>query len=110
MSHATRPWRMALLVGACLVASQASQATDINHANQAELEMVKGIGPQLSEQILAQRRQARFTSWQDLVTRLHGVGPAKAAKLSAAGLTVEGQPYQAADAGAAATAGSAASR
>lgn len=85
--------------------------TEVNHANQAELEMVKGIGPQLSEQILAQRRQARFTNWQNFVARLHGVGPAKAAKLSAAGLTVEGLPYQAAVSDvSAAPAGNAASR
>ncbi|WP_374431843.1 ComEA family DNA-binding protein [Ideonella dechloratans] len=68
-------------------------ATEVNQANQAELEMVKGIGPQLSEQILSERDSAPFRDWADFIARLPGVGPGKARKLSAAGLRVGGQPF-----------------
>jgi competence protein ComEA len=66
---------------------------DLNLANQAELEMVKGIGPQLSERILEERSRGRFTDWADFIARLKGLGPTHAARLSAAGLRVGGQAY-----------------
>ena len=69
--------------------------TEVNLANQAELEMVKGIVPQLSEQILSERHSAPFRGWADFITRLAGVGPGKARQLSAAGLRVNGQPFSA---------------
>lgn len=70
-------------------------ATEVNQANQAELEMIKGIGPQLSEQILSERGRAPFRDWADFIARLVGVGPGKARRLSAAGLRVDGQPFSA---------------
>lgn len=71
-------------------------ATELNTANQAELEQVKGVGPQLSEQLLQERtRGGPFRGWPDLVQRVKGVGPSRAAKLSAAGLRVAGQPFAA---------------
>ena len=66
---------------------------DLNLANQAELEMVKGIGPQLSGRILEERSRGRFTDWADFIARLKGLGPTHAARLSAAGLRVGGEPY-----------------
>lgn len=73
--------------------------TDLNLANQAELEMIKGIGPQLSERILTERAQGRFESWEDFIARMKGIGPSHATRLSAAGLRVAGQPYSADQAG-----------
>ena len=73
--------------------------TDLNLANQAELEMVKGIGPQLSERILTERAQGRFESWEDFIGRMKGIGPSHATRLSAAGLRVAGQPYSVDQAG-----------
>ncbi|WP_252769134.1 ComEA family DNA-binding protein [Ideonella oryzae] len=70
-------------------------ATEVNQANQAELEMIKGIGPQLSTQILGERERSPFRDWSDFIARLPGVGPGKARKLSAAGLRVGGQPFSA---------------
>lgn len=67
--------------------------TDLNLANQAELEMVKGVGPQLSARILAERAQGRFVDWDDFIGRMKGIGPSHAVKLSAAGLRVAGMPY-----------------
>lgn len=75
------------------------RTTDLNLANQAELEMVKGIGPQLSERILTERAQGRFESWEDFIARMKGIGPSHATRLSAAGLRVAGQPYSADQAG-----------
>jgi competence protein ComEA len=66
---------------------------DLNLANQAQLEMVKGVGPQLSDRILAERAHGRFESWDDFVARMKGIGPSHASRLSAAGLRVAGQPY-----------------
>lgn len=74
-------------------ADATATTTEVNTANQAELEMVKGVGPQLSTQILNGRGHALFRDWTDFVARLPGVGPAKARKLSAAGLRVNGQAW-----------------
>lgn len=82
---------LAGMAGAGRIAAQAT--TEVNLANQAELEMVKGLGPQLSERVLAARHQAHFLSWDDFMARLPGIGPGRAAKLSGAGLRVAGQPY-----------------
>ncbi len=77
---------------------------DINTASQAELEMLKGVGPQLSEAILAARRERPFRDWADLMARLRGIGPVRAGKLSAAGLTVGEQAWAPAGAASAASA------
>jgi competence protein ComEA len=86
-----------LLAGrlALAAAGEAPPETEVNGANQAELEMVKGIGPQLSTQILGERERGPFRDWRDFIARLPGVGPGKARKLSAAGLRVGGQPFSA---------------
>lgn len=73
--------------------SAAIRTIDLNTANQAELEMVKGIGPQLSERILAERIGQRFGSWDDFIERMKGIGPSHAARLSAAGLRISGQAF-----------------
>jgi competence protein ComEA len=78
---------------AALALAALPRTTDLNLANQAELEMVKGIGPQLSERILTERAQGRFDSWENFIGRMKGIGPSHATRLSAAGLRVAGQPY-----------------
>ena len=75
------------------VAFNAFAAVEVNQANQAELETVKGIGPGLSGKIVAARQQSAFKDWSDLVDRVGGVGPGNAARFSQAGLTVAGKPY-----------------
>jgi len=69
-------------------------AVDVNKATQAELEAVKGVGPSLSSSILAERKKASFKDWEDLTFRVKGLKSGKAAKLSDAGLTVNGAPYR----------------
>lgn len=82
-------------VAAALLSSFAFAATDVNKADQAQLESVKGIGPAMSNRVLEARKTAQFKDWNDLIDRVQGIGPAKAGKLSAEGLTVNGAVYAA---------------
>ena len=83
-----------LLAMAC---ATAFAAVDVNKANQAELEAVKGIGPSMSGRIIEARKTGSFKDWSDLQTRVKGVGAAKSAKLSAEGLTVGGSGFKPSD-------------
>jgi competence protein ComEA len=76
-----------------LAALSAQAAVDVNKASQADLEAVRGVGPALSGKILEARKAGEFRHWDDFVSRVNGVGPASAARLSQAGLTVAGAPY-----------------
>lgn len=78
-----------------LFALAASAAVDVNQASQAELETIQGIGPALSAKILDERSKALFSDWSDLTGRVKGLGPSQAAKLSAAGMTVNGLAFKA---------------
>ena len=75
-------------------------AVDANKATEAELDSVKGIGPGTSKLILEERKKGEFKSWDDLITRVKGVGETRAKNLSEAGLTVGGKAYQPTAAGA----------
>lgn len=69
-------------------------AVELNEASQAELERLKGIGTSLSQKLLDARTERPFADWNDLLQRVPGVGVATARRLSAAGLTVRGAPYE----------------
>ena len=69
-------------------------AVDVNKASAAELDGVKGIGPGTSKTILAERKKGEFKDWADFIARVKGVGEARAAKLSAEGLTVNGAAFK----------------
>jgi len=81
---------LVLVLFACVVA-----ATEINQANEAELDSVKGLGPSTTARILEARTQALFSDWADLMRRVKGIKPKLAAKLSEAGLRVNGQAFEA---------------
>ena len=66
-------------------------AVDVNNADQAQLESVKGIGPAISAKIIAERKKGNFRDWADLETRVSGIGDKNSSKLSEGGLTVGGQ-------------------
>ena len=68
-------------------------AVDVNKASDAELDGVKGIGPVTTKLITAERKKGEFKNWDDLISRVKGVGGKTAAKLSANGLTVSGTSY-----------------
>jgi competence protein ComEA len=68
-------------------------ALDLNQANEAELDGLKGMGPTLSRKVLAARQNQPFASWADFLRRVSGVGVAKAKLFSEQGLTIEGQAF-----------------
>lgn len=64
---------------------------DVNKADQAALDGVRGIGPTTSKAILDERKRAGpFKDWADFTARVKGIGDKKSANLSQAGLTVNG--------------------
>ena len=84
-----------LLSVVALVASTglAFAQVDVNKADQAALDSVKGIGPKVSKTILDERKKGGdFKDWADFEMRVKGVGEKSAVRLSNAGLTVNGQP------------------
>lgn len=83
-----------------LFAAAAFAAVDVNKATQADLESIKGIGPVISGKILDERKKAPFKDWNDMVTRVKGVGEGNAAKFSADGMTVNGAAFAGAPAAA----------
>lgn len=72
-------------------------ALEINQANEAELDSLKGMGPALSTKVLKARTDGPFRSWADLMQRVSGVGRAKARQFSDQGLTVNGQALKPSD-------------
>ena len=83
---------LAILLMLC--ATMAMAAVDVNKATEAQLDSVKGIGPVTSKLIMSERKKGEFKSWEDFIERVKGVGDDKAAKLSAAGLTVNGAAFK----------------
>lgn len=83
------------LTGALLAlfAAAAMASVDVNKADQATLETIKGVGPGLSTKLLDERKKGSFKDWPDLIDRVGGIGPGNAARFSAAGLTVNGSSY-----------------
>lgn len=71
--------------------SFAFAGVDVNKADQAALDGIKGIGPAMSKAILAERKKGgNFKDWSDLQTRVKGIGDKSSEKFSHAGLTVDG--------------------
>jgi competence protein ComEA len=86
--------RIAALVSLLGSAAAGHAAVEVNQASLAELEAVTGIGIALAERIVEARRHGGFRDWPDLIARVRGLGPASAARLSAAGLLVDGRGYE----------------
>ncbi|MDO9237010.1 MAG: helix-hairpin-helix domain-containing protein [Aquabacterium sp.] len=77
-----------------LFASIAFAAVDANSGDAAQLDSVKGVGPAGAAKIIDARKAGAFKDWNDLVNRVAGIGETNAAKLSAAGLTVNGATFK----------------
>ena len=87
--------RKSLLAILCFLAAGAAMAAaDVNKAQPADLDGINGIGPDTSRRILAERQKSPFKDWKDFMARVKGIGPAKAARLSTEGLTVNGQAFK----------------
>lgn len=69
-------------------------AVDVNKATAADLDSVKGIGPAIAGKIIDERKNGNFKDWNDLITRVKGIGETNAAKLSEGGLTVGGASFK----------------
>jgi competence protein ComEA len=82
-----------MLAIAALVASTgfAFAQVDVNKADAAALDGVKGVGPSMSKAILDERSKGEFKDWADFQKRVKGIGNRKAVKLSEAGLQVNGK-------------------
>jgi competence protein ComEA len=84
-----------LAVMVMMYAAIAFAAVDVNKATAAELDGIKGVGPAISAKILAEKKKGGdFKNWEDLVTRVKGIGEKNAVKISAAGLTVGSESYK----------------
>ena len=86
-------WQKILLTAVGFCAGSAWSAVDVNQADMAALDRIRGIGPSMSLKILLEREQGRFKSWADLMRRVPGVKDKSAANFSAQGLTVDGQSF-----------------
>jgi competence protein ComEA len=85
-----------LLAAAALALAAATAfaaPADVNRATEAELDAIKGIGPGTTKAILDERKKAPFKDWDDLIARVKGIADKRAEKLSEAGLTVNGKPW-----------------
>lgn len=83
-----------LLAVAALIATMgfAFAQVDVNKADQAALDGIKGIGPKTSKTIIDERKKGgNFKDWADFEKRVKGIGDKNSAKMSQAGLTVNGQ-------------------
>jgi competence protein ComEA len=88
-----------IFVALCCVLSLSVPALEVNTANEAELDSVRGLGPSSTARILSAREQGLFKDWADLMQRVKGIKPATATKLSASGLTVNQLPFKAPEVG-----------
>ncbi len=88
-----------LAIASILVFASACQAAanvDVNQADQAALDGIKGVGPRMSQAILDERQKGgKFKSWEDLEQRVKGIKKKSAVRLSDAGLTVDGNARKA---------------
>jgi len=94
-----------MLAIATLVASMgfAFAQVDVNKADAAALDAVKGVGPAMSKAIIdARTKGGDFKDWADFQKRVKGVADKRAAQLSKAGLQVNGQSKEGAPMAAAA--------
>ncbi len=100
-----------LIAVSALISGTALAAVEVNTADQAALDGIAGVGPSTSKAILTEReKHGNFKDWADLEQRVKGIGGRNAVKLSAAGLTVNGQAHTVAAKPAAPTPGKAAER
>lgn len=80
-----------LLAAACWLSLSglAIAAVDVNSADEAALNDVKGIGPAMARRIVEERgKQGGFKDAEDLAHRVKGLGPKSVAHLQQEGLVI----------------------
>ena len=80
MSTTSKPLKLPRTSAASKKIAQLTQPINVNHASQADLQKLPGIGPKLSQRILDERAKAAFKSIDDL-RRVPGIGPKTLEKL-----------------------------
>ena len=82
-----------LLLTLAMLASMAAAwaQVEVNKADAAALDSIRGLGPAKTKLILEERNKGEFKDWADLEQRVKGIGPKSALKLSQAGLQVNGK-------------------
>ena len=89
-----------MLAVAAMIATMgfAFAQVDVNKADAAALDSVKGVGPKMSKAIIDERAKGgEFKDWADFEKRVKGIGAKSARKLSMAGLQVGGKSLEGAD-------------
>ena len=81
------------LVGALACACLSVLALEINQANEAELDSIKGMGPAITRKVLIARAERPFANWKELILRVSGIGKAKAQQFSDQGVLVNGLAF-----------------
>lgn len=86
-------YKKLLLALATLMASMtfAWAQVDVNKADEAALDNIRGLGPAKTKAILEERKKGEFKDWSDFEARVKGIGAKNAARLSEAGLQVNGK-------------------
>ena len=85
--------KIAATIATVLLASVAWAQVDLNKATEIELDGLNGVGPALTREVMTEREKAPFRNWPDVMQRVKGIGPKKAATLSEQGVRVQGQGY-----------------
>jgi competence protein ComEA len=83
-------WKLFAALALSLYMAASMAAVDANKANAAELDAIKGIGPGTSARIIEARKAGEFKNWDDLITRVKGVGQKNAKRFAENGMTVNG--------------------
>jgi competence protein ComEA len=86
-----------MLAVAAMIATMgfAFAQVDVNKADAAALDSIKGVGPKMAKVILDERTKGGdFKDWADFEKRVKGIGPKNAKKLSTAGLQVGGKALE----------------
>ena len=90
-------WQRYLLkqwvLGALVCAQLSVFALEINQANEAELDGIKGMGPAMTRKVLNARAEKPFINWKDLMSRVTGIGKNKAQQFSDQGVLVNGLAF-----------------
>ena len=85
--------KIAAAIATVLWAGIAWAQVDLNKATEIDLDGLKGVGPALTREVMTERKKAPFRDWSDVMQRVKGIGPKKAANLSEQGVRVQGQGY-----------------
>ena len=81
------------VLGALVCAHLSVFALEINQANEAELDSIKGMGPAMTRKVLNARAEKPFINWKDLMSRVTGIGKNKAQQFSDQGVLVNGLTF-----------------